>query len=53
MATPLECTGSRLIWGSWDQVPYQAPLQEPASPSACVSASLSVPLMNKLIKYLK
>ena len=30
-----------------DQVPYQAPHGEPASPSACVSASFSVSLMNK------
>ena len=27
---------------SWDQVPPQAPYMEPASPSACVSASLSL-----------
>ena len=31
-------------WGvtpeSWDRVPHQAPLREPASPSTCVSASL-------------
>ena len=26
--------------GSWDQVPRWAPCMEPASPSACVSASL-------------
>ena len=30
-----------------DRVPRQAPCMEPASPSACVSASLSLPLMNK------
>ena len=30
-----------------DRVPRQAPCVEPASPSACVSASLSVSLMNK------
>ena len=30
-----------------DQVPHQAPCMEAASPSARVSASLSVPLMNK------
>ena len=33
--------------GSWDRVPHRVPCMEPASPSACVSASLSVPLMNK------
>ena len=26
----------------WDGVPHQAPCMEPASPSVCVSASLSV-----------
>ena len=31
----------------WDQVSHQAPCMEPASPSACVSASLSVSLTNK------
>ena len=31
-----------LILGSWDRIPYQAPCREPASPSASVSASLSV-----------
>ena len=36
-----------MILGSWDQVPHRAPLREPASPSACVSASLCVSLMNK------
>ena len=36
-----------MIPGSWDQVPYWAPCREPTSPSACVSASLSVSLMNK------
>ena len=30
-----------------DWVPHQAPFGEPASPSACVSASLCVILMNK------
>ena len=29
---------------SWDRVPHQAPYMEPASPSACVSASLSLSL---------
>ena len=35
--------------GSWDQVPQQASCREPASPSACVSASLPlcVSLMNE------
>ena len=38
--------------GSWDRVPRRAPCMEPASPSACVSASfsLSVFLINKLKK---
>ena len=36
-----------LILESWDRVPHQAPYMEPASPSACVSAPLSVFLMNK------
>ena len=35
-----------MILESWDQVPHLAPQGEPASPSACVSASLSVSLMN-------
>ena len=30
-----------------DRVPHQAPCMKPTSPSACVSASLSVSLMNK------
>ena len=29
-----------VIPGSWDRVPHRAPCVEPASPSACVSASL-------------
>ena len=33
--------------GSWDRVPHQARHGEPASPSACVSASLCVSLINK------
>ena len=33
--------------GSWDRVPRWAPCMEPVSPSACVSASFSVFLMNK------
>ena len=36
-----------MILGFWDRVPHQASRREPASPSACVSASLSVFLMNK------
>ena len=36
-----------VILGSRDLVPHWAPLKEPASPSACVSASLYVSLMNK------
>ena len=36
-----------VIPGSWDRVPHPAPRREPASPSACVSTSLSVSLMNK------
>ena len=32
---------------SQDPVPSRAPCMEPASPSACVFASLSVSLMNK------
>ena len=31
-----------MIPGSWDQVLHWAPCMEPASPSACVSASLNV-----------
>ena len=31
-----------VILGSWDQVLHWAPLREPASLSACVSASLCV-----------
>ena len=52
---PRWCSGLALpaaqgmILESWDQVPRQALCMEPASPSACVSASLSVSmsLMNK------
>ena len=36
-----------VILESWDRVPHRAPRMEPASLSACVSASLSVSLMNK------
>ena len=32
---------------TWDRVPHRAPCKEPATPSACVSASLSVFLRNK------
>ena len=31
-----------MILDSWDGVPHRAPCMEPASPSACVSASLCV-----------
>ena len=31
-----------VILGSWDRVPHWAPPREPASPSACVSAALSL-----------
>ena len=42
-------SGQGVILESWNQVPHRAPCMEPASPSACVSASLSlsVSLMNK------
>ena len=36
-----------VIPGVWDRVVHWAPCTEPASPSACVTASLSVSLMNK------
>ena len=36
-----------MILETRDQVPHQGPGMEPASPSACVSASFSVSLMNK------
>ena len=36
-----------VILGSWDRVLHQAPRREPASPSACVFASLSFSWMNK------
>ena len=36
-----------VILQSWDRVPFRAPCMEPASPSACVCLSLSVPLVNK------
>ena len=34
-------------------VPHRAPQREPALPSTCASASLSVSLMNKLVKSFK
>ena len=45
----VECLSSAqgLFLESRDQVPHQAPCMEPASPSAYVSASLSVSLINK------
>ena len=36
-----------LILETPDQVPLRAPCMEPASPSACVSGSLSVSFMNE------
>ena len=39
-----------VILGSWDRVPQGDPCREPACPSACVSASLCVSVMNKEIK---
>ena len=33
--------------GAWDGVLHQGPHREPASPSTCVSAFLSVSFMNK------
>ena len=36
-----------VILESWDGDPHWAPHMEPVSPSACVSASLCVSLMNK------
>ena len=36
-----------MILRVWDRVPHRAPFKEPASPSACVSAFLSVSLVNK------
>ena len=42
-----------MILGSWDRGLHRAPCMEPASPSACVSAPLSVSLMNKYNKIFK
>ena len=36
-----------MILGSWDRVLQQAPCRKPSSPSACISASLCVSVMNK------
>ena len=36
-----------VILGSWDRVLHQVPCRESASPSAYISASLFVSLMNK------
>ena len=41
------------ILGSWDRVLHWVSHREPAFPSACVSASLCVSLMNKWIKSFK
>ena len=35
-----------MILEYWDRVPHQAPCMESASPSTCVSASLSLSLIN-------
>ena len=48
-------------WGvileTWDGVPHRAPCMEPASPSACVSASFSPYVyheqINKILKKIK
>ena len=40
-----------MIPGYWDRVLHQALHRKPASPSAYVSASLCVSLMNKYKKY--
>ena len=40
-------SAQRVILESRDQVLHPAPCMKPASPSACVSASLSMSIMNK------
>ena len=45
LAPPRSAQG--VILETWDRVPRRAPCMEPASPSACVSASLTGSLMNK------
>ena len=49
MAQPVEPLplAQVMILGSWDGVPEWTPCRDLASPSAYVSASLSVSLMNK------
>ena len=42
-----------VILRSWDRIPHLAPQREPASPSACVSTSVSVSLVNKYVRSLK
>ena len=42
-----------MILESRDPVPHRAPPEEPASPSACVSASLPVFLMNEYVNSFK
>ena len=48
----LRSSAQGVIPESQDRVPHRAPCMEPAAPSACVSASLSVSLMNKFLKNL-
>ena len=47
IGTPEVAQWLSICLGSWAWVPYWAPHREPASPSACVSASLCVSLVNK------
>ena len=51
----VECLplGQVVIPGYWDQVRHQASCREPAPPSAYISTSLCVSLMNKYINLLK